>query len=330
MSTPSSSPRRSNNGNPSSSHPWSPTSSNGNPISPSRSQGSQVTRSQGSSTGHSRRTPANVSHQPNENTKSSISHAHHLGRPSADMHSSQGSRNLARSTTNVFAANPEDGHDLPLHLSGSRNANAPTTRASKPDSVPLIESPPSLGSRHHKADSRVPKEHPISHSADAEPVMSMPVDRDTRSPKATRATGAAPSSLSIPKTNMLTIVNTNSRQTMNAESHLICYRLNRPSKKSNWEAIMQGVGKADFRINPVAILANFEWVILFSDSHNPDEAREQPIGGLPMEKVATITWHDVLLFLHSSRLRKDQFKREECLRSSEFSWIKGVGPAMSM
>ena len=45
-------------------------------------------------------------------------------------------------------------------------------------------------------------------------------------------------------------------------------------------------------------------------SHNPDEAREQPIGGLPMEKVATITWHDVLLFLHSSRLPKEQFKRD--------------------
>ncbi len=97
---------------------------------------------------------------------------------------------------------------------------------------------------------------------------------------------------------------------MNAESHLICYRLNRPSKKSSCEAIMQGVGIADFRINPVAILADVEWVILFSDSHNPDEAREQPIGGLPMEKVATITWHDVLLFLHSSRLPKEQFKRD--------------------
>lgn len=238
MSTPNSNPRRSQNNNPSSNYPWSPTSSNGTPVSSSSFQGSQATRSQGSSSGTRRHAPANVSHQSKEDNQSSTSHAHHLGRPSTDVHSSQGSRNLTRRTTNVFAANPEDGHDLPLHLSGSRNANTLTTRASKPDSVPLIESPPSLGSRRHKADSRVPKEPPISRSADAEPVTSMPVDGDARSLKATRAKGAAPSSLSIPETNMLTIVNTNSRQTMNAESHLICYRLNRSSKKSSWEAIM--------------------------------------------------------------------------------------------
>ncbi len=182
MSTPSSNPRRSNDGNRSSSHPWSPTSSNGKPISPSRFQGSQATRSQGSSSGTRRHAHANVSHQSKEDNQSSTSHAHHLGRRPTDMQSSQGSRNLTRSTTNVFAANPEDGHDSPLHLSGSRNANAPTTRTSKPDGVPLIESPPSLGSRRHKADSRAAKEPPISHAADAEPTTSMPVDRDTRSP----------------------------------------------------------------------------------------------------------------------------------------------------
>lgn len=97
---------------------------------------------------------------------------------------------------------------------------------------------------------------------------------------------------------------------MDAESYLICYRLNRPSKNSSWEAIMKGVGKADFRISPVAILADLDWVIIFSNSRNPAEASEKPIGDFTMKKVATIKWHDVLLFLHSSALPKEQDNRD--------------------
>ncbi|KAI4269176.1 MAG: hypothetical protein L6R38_007563 [Xanthoria sp. 2 TBL-2021] len=97
---------------------------------------------------------------------------------------------------------------------------------------------------------------------------------------------------------------------MDAKDWLIIYRLIKSSKNSTCTTTMKGLGKADFKVNPIAILTDNDWVIVFSGSHNPDKASERLHGEFAMEKVATIAWHDVLLFLHSSALPKEQYIRD--------------------
>ncbi|KAL8982691.1 MAG: hypothetical protein Q9205_002875 [Flavoplaca limonia] len=109
------------------------------------------------------------------------------------------------------------------------------------------------------------------------------------------------------------VLSTSTRNSVDAESHLICYRFNSSTQSLNLEDTLQSLARVDFGVSPSAILAGTDWVIVLADAQGGIEASKKLICEPSMEKIATIRWYDVLQFLHLANSPKEQCCKEGIL-----------------
>ncbi|KAL8837156.1 MAG: hypothetical protein Q9176_005899 [Flavoplaca citrina] len=109
------------------------------------------------------------------------------------------------------------------------------------------------------------------------------------------------------------VLSTSTRHSVDAESHLICYRFNASTQSLSLEDTLQSLARVDFGVSPSATLAGTDWVIVLADAQGGIEASKKLICKPSMEKIATISWYDVLQFLHLANSPKEQYCKEGIL-----------------
>ncbi|KAL8888252.1 MAG: hypothetical protein Q9192_006205, partial [Flavoplaca navasiana] len=296
----------------SSDHPRSPKSPVGSPISPNRSTKNGPTQAEGNSP--SVRQPALPGglHHTQESSQSSPYNTQPSPSPTS-KHSPWESESSPRSTPNNAAESSPSERNLPLRSAGSRHANSPVERSSgsyrdhptrgSPQAVPTLRT---LGSP-------VPQESTINHDTDTKSSPLAPIRHVEKTNNNSGATSVVRDLTSNKKKRTSMVLSTSSRHTMDAESHLICYRLKASSKSLSVEETLQSLARVDFGASPSAILAGTDRVIVLADAQAGIEASKKLISEPSMQKIATFCWHDVLQFLHLANCPKEQCCKEGML-----------------
>ena len=301
----------------SSDHPRSPKSPVGSPTSPNTSNKNGTTQAQ-------RITPS--VRQPDlpgglHYTQESSQFSPYNTQPSpspTSKHSSRESEGSPRSTPNNAAESSPSELNLPLRSAGSRHANSPVEGSSRSyRDHPTGGSPPAVP-RHRTSGSPVPQESKINHDTDtrSSPLASIRHVEKTHGNNS-GTTSAIPDSTSNKKMRTSMVLSTSTRYSVDAESHLICYRFNASTQCLSLEDTLQSLARVDFGVSLSAILAGTDWVIVLADAQGGSEASKKLLCEPSMEKIATISWYDVLQFLHLA-----SFPKEQCCKEGMLGFFK--------
>lgn len=275
MSNHRQSPRGSQKSHPATNHISSSISSASSPLSPSRSQGNQASRSNGLSPGRVQSARSGSLNPDRGVHGDSPAHRSRDGQ-SMNTHSSPRPEATTRQTPDIPNRQYERGLDRPS--SGFENSN----RLSPP--------------RYTKKSEPIANTYGTSSPSPCSP-HGVPGEKST---KATKQMAAPAGSTTADKG--ITILAVNTKQTMNGDTYLICYRIDKPSPslrssamKPPENAVVKKLGGVDFNIDSdFAFTDNQDFVILFSHSPDVSKAQGQIACDFPVTKVAIIRSLDVL------------------------------------
>ncbi|KAL8745099.1 MAG: hypothetical protein Q9184_007916, partial [Pyrenodesmia sp. 2 TL-2023] len=270
------------------------------PLSPTNLHGIQANPPQGKS--HGGRQPARTEGDPRRDRKESRVPS---GDPPRDGQSTNtlsphGPENGRQQTHITPIGQYKRGHDRPPN--GSEIGKNPNPMS------------PHSGESQKSGRSRLVEESPSPTASRRQALALRPI-------KAASSMAGLFQSGTDDKASVLNMLAVNSKQTMHGSTLLLCYGIKKPSagqQDSQQEqfkaAFIRSLSKVNFNVPSNLTLTDYRHVVIvFSDSSDDGSSPQEADCGFKLTKLATVSWGNVLMALHTATLPKAPEEREGVL-----------------